>query len=89
MTMLGQNAINNCMHEDGYTTETVSVQQLFEEELEALQDQHERLIEEDTPESVQCARKIAHVIEYFKLRLGVLEETMEQIYGAPPDKTKH
>lgn len=77
------------MHEDGYTTETVSVQQLFEEELEALQDQHERLIEEDTPESTDCARKIAHVIEYFKLRLGVLEETMEQIYGAPPNRTKH
>jgi len=69
--------------------ETVSVEQLFEEELAALEEQHQRLIDENTFDSRCTAQKIANVIEYFKLRLGVLEETMEEVYGVDENKTLH
>jgi len=69
--------------------ETVSVEQLFEEELAALEEQHQRLIDENTFDSRHTAQKIANVIEYFKLRLGVLEETMEEVYGVDENKTLH
>ena len=69
--------------------ETVSVAELFEEELAALEEQHQRLIDENSFDSRQTAQKIANVIEYFKVRLGVLEETMEEIYGVPGNKTLH
>ena len=69
--------------------ETVSVAELFEEELAALEEQHQRLIEENSFDSRQTAQKIANVIEYFKLRLGVLDETMEEVYGVDENKTLH
>ena len=69
--------------------ETVSVEQLFEEELAALEEQHQKLIDENTYTSRQTAEKIANVIEYFKLRLGILEETMEEVYGVNENKTLH
>jgi hypothetical protein len=69
--------------------ETVSVEQLFEEELAALEEQHQRLIDENTFDSRHTAQKIANVIEYFKLRLGVLEETLEDVYGVDENKTLH
>ena len=69
--------------------ETVSVAELFEEELAALEEQHQRLIDENSFDSRQTAQKIANVIEYFKVRLGVLDETMEEIYGVPGNKTLH
>ena len=69
--------------------ETVSVEQLFEEELAALEEQHQRLIDENTFDSWHTAQKIANVIEYFKLRLGVLEETLEDVYGVDENKTLH
>jgi hypothetical protein len=69
--------------------ETVSVEQLFEEELAALEEQHQRLIDENTFDSRHTAQKIANVIEYFKIRLGVLEETMEEVYGVDENKTLH
>ena len=69
--------------------ETVSVEQLFEEELAALEQQHQRLIDENTFDSRHTAQKIANVIEYFKLRLGVLEETLEDVYGVDENKTLH
>ena len=69
--------------------ETVSVEQLFEEELAALEEQHQRLLDENTFDSRQTAQKIANVIEYFKLRLGVLDETLDEAYGVGSDKTLH
>ena len=69
--------------------ETVSVEQLFEEELAALEEQHQRLIDENTFDSRHTAQKLANVIEYFKLRLGVLEETIEEVYGVNENKTLH
>ena len=69
--------------------ETVSVEQLFEEELAALEEQHQRLIDENTFESRKTAQKIANIIEYFKLRLGVIEETMDEVYGVSGNKTLH
>jgi len=69
--------------------ETVTVAQLFEEELEALEEQYDTLIEEDTQTSKLTAQKIANVIEYFKLRLGVLEASLEETYGAAPHRTLH
>jgi len=69
--------------------ETVSVAELFEEELAALEEQHQRLIDENSFDSRQTAQKIANVIEYFKLRLGVLDETIDEVYGVPSNKTLH
>lgn len=69
--------------------ETVSVEQLFEEELAALEEQHQKLLDENTFESRQTAQKIANVIEYFKLRLGVIEETMDEVYGVSKHNTLH
>ena len=57
--------------------ETITVKQLFEEELEAIKDQHERLIELDTPESREAANSLKHVIRYFKKRLE-LDELYEE-----------
>ena len=69
--------------------ETVSVEQLFEEELAALEEQHQRLLDENTFESRQTAQKIANVIEYFQLRLGVIEETIDEVYGVSKHNTLH
>jgi VanZ family protein len=69
--------------------ETISVAELFEEELEALEEQYDTLIEDDSQTSKHTAEKIAHVIEYFKLRLGVLEESIEEAYGAASHRTLH
>jgi hypothetical protein len=69
--------------------ETVSVEQLFEEELAALEEQHQRLIDENTFDSRLTAQKIANVIEYFKLRLGVIEQTIDEVYGVSNNKTLH
>lgn len=69
--------------------ETVTVAELFEEELEALEEQHQKLLEESTETSKETAAKIAHVIEYFKLRLDLLEYSMEDAYGVKISKTLH
>jgi len=69
--------------------ETVSVEQLYEEELEALEEQHQKLIDENTFESRQTAQKIANVIEYFKVRLGIVNETIDEVYGVPKNNTLH
>jgi hypothetical protein len=68
--------------------ETVSVEQLFEEELEALEEQHQRLIDENTFQSRQTAQKIEAVIEYFNLRLDALEYGFEEAYGIGSSKRK-
>jgi response regulator RpfG family c-di-GMP phosphodiesterase len=83
--------LNNCAEQLGVGAmyETVSVEQLFEEELEALEEQHQRLIDENTFESRHTAQKIANVIEYFKLRLGVSDETMDEVYGYSKNDTLH
>lgn len=57
--------------------ETITVKQLFEEELEAIQEQHEKLVELDTPESRDAADSLYHVIRYFKKRLE-LDDWLEE-----------
>ena len=69
--------------------ETVSVEQVFEEELAALEEQHQKLIDENTFDSRRTAEKIANVIQYFQLRLGVLDKTMEEVYGVSENNTLH
>ena len=69
--------------------ETVSVEELFEEELAALEEQHQKLLDENTFDSRQTAQKIANVIEYFKARLGQSDETMDELYGVPENHTLH
>ena len=69
--------------------ETVTVAELFEEELIALEEQHEKLIKENTQQSRLTAQKLENIMEYFKVRLGMIEGTMEEIYGAGPDETLH
>lgn len=66
--------------------ETVTVAQLFEEELEALEEQHEMLIERNTHESRLTAIKIEHVMEYLRARL---DSSIEDAYGVTDKKTLH
>ena len=72
-----------------YMDVTVTVAQLFEEELTALEGQRDRLIEENTHESRLTAKKIEHIIEYFKLRLDLLDYDIETAYGVGTDATLH
>jgi len=72
-----------------YMDETVTVAQLFEEELTALEGQRDRLIEENTHESRLTAKKIEHIIEYFKLRLDLLDYDIETAYGVGTNATLH
>ena len=69
--------------------ETVSVEELFQEELEALQAQHEKLIAEGTREGMLIAERLLPVIEYFKARLGLADESLDELYGVPEDHTLH
>lgn len=68
--------------------ETVSVGELFQEELDALREQYDLLIDKGTDVSLQAAENLEHVIRYFEARLG---QTTELYYeGAPgPDDTLH
>ena len=69
--------------------ETVTVAELFEEELEALIAQHERLITENTSHSLEVANSLEHVIKYFRVRLGHTDDDLESVYGAGPEETLH
>ena len=72
-----------------YVEETVTIGELFEEELLALEEQHQKLIDENTQDSRLTAQKIANVIEYFKLRLDLLEYDMNDAYGVGSNETLH
>ena len=72
-----------------YEEETVSVEELFEEELAALEYQYNKLIKtESDPGAIKAAESLLHVIAYFRVRLGQ-EEDFETVYGAYPDRTIH
>lgn len=68
--------------------ETVSVGELFQEELDALREQYDKLIGRGTDQSLQAAENLEHVIRYFEARLG---QTTELYYdgGPGPDDTLH
>jgi len=73
-----------------YEEETVSVEQLFEEELAALEYHYNKLVKETTdPGATKAAESLLHVIAYFRVRLGQDEEDFETLYGAYPDRTIH
>jgi len=72
------------MYED-----VVTVAELFEEELEALILQHEKLLRENTNDSRNIAQSLEHVIRYFRVRLGHTDEDLESVYGAGPEETLH
>jgi hypothetical protein len=63
--------------------ETVSVAELFQEELDTLQEQYEILIDKGTSTSLLTAERIEHVIEYFEARLG---QTTELYFEGRPTK---
>ena len=63
--------------------ETVSVAELFQEELDTLQEQYELLVDRGTSASLQTAQRIEHVIEYFEARLG---QTTELYFEGRPTK---
>jgi|TARA_B100001094_G_scaffold118529_1_gene114289 hypothetical protein len=63
--------------------ETVSVEQLFQEELDALIEQYEVLVNKGTSTSLLTAERIEHVIEYFEARLG---QTTELYFEGRPTK---
>ena len=66
--------------------QSVTVEELFEEEIAALEEHHEALIQENTHESLTGAHKIEAVIEYFNLRLDALEYGFEEAYGIGSSK---
>jgi len=72
-----------------YIEETVTVGEIFEEELAALEEQHQKLIDENTHESRLTAKKIEHIMEYFKLRLELLDYDINDAYGAGSNQTLH
>ena len=68
--------------------ETVSVAELFQEELDALREQYDTLIDKGTNTSLTAAENLEHVIRYFEARLGQTTELyFEGIPG--PDDTLH
>ena len=69
--------------------ETVSVEELFTEELEALEEQYNRLVELDTDEAQNTANSLIHIITYFRVRLGLETTDLEEVYGADPSRTIH
>lgn len=50
--------------------ETVTVAELFEEELEAIQDYYDKLLALNTKEALIEAESLSHVIHYFEKRLN-------------------
>ncbi len=73
-----------------YEEETVSVEELFEEELAALEYHYNKLVKETSdPGATKAAENLLHVIAYFRVRLGQEEEDFESLYGAYPDRTIH
>ena len=68
--------------------ETVSVAELFQEELDALRDQYDKLIDRGTDSSLTTAENLEHAIRYFEARLG--QTTDLYFEGEPgPDDTLH
>lgn len=68
--------------------ETVSVGELFQEELDALREQYDILIDKGTDSSLEAAENLEHVIRYFESRLG---QTTELYFEGSPgqDDTLH
>lgn len=63
-------------------TETVTVEELFKEELEQLEEQHRILEESGSEDSLRTARELESVIRYFQIRLGLLEQGIDEAYAA-------
>ena len=72
-----------------YYEETVSIAELFQEELDALQGQYDRLSVIDTDGARKASETLLHVIAYFRVRLGQDEHDLEEVFGADPDRTIH
>lgn len=72
-----------------YTDEVVSVEELFQEELAALEHQYDRLTQVSSEESRIAAETLLHVIAYFRVRLGLEQNDLEELFGADPDRTIH
>ena len=69
--------------------ETVSVEELFEEELAAIIEARQSLVEKGDRESILVADSLNHVIQYFKVRLGYEDIEMDEFYGISEDITYH
>lgn len=72
-----------------YTDEVVSVEELFQEELEVLEHQYDKLTQVSSEESRIAAETLLHVIAYFRVRLGLEQNDLEELFGADPDRTIH
>ena len=64
--------------------ETVTVEELFQEELDALREQYDVLIDKGTKTSLTAAENLEHVIRYFEARLGQVTELW--VEGGPTDE---
>ena len=69
--------------------EAVTIAELFCEELEMMEEQHTRLLEKNSTDSVLAAHDLQCVIKYFKARLGIEDADLELLYGADPDRVLH
>lgn len=69
--------------------EAVTIAELFCEELEMLEEQHTRLLQINSSNSVLAAHELQCVIKYFKARLGIEDADLEHLYGADPDRVLH
>jgi hypothetical protein len=71
--------------------ETVTVEELYQEELDALVEQHKILLEEGGEDNQRIADSLLHVIAYFRARIGAEDDfDVAEIYGIiPSDQTIH
>jgi mevalonate pyrophosphate decarboxylase len=88
--MLATRWVNNSMQDDwDLDTESITVEQLYEEELLLLREQRERLLAANTAASKRTAKRIQIVIDYFRKRLERHTEDCLLTEGAPPHATLH
>jgi hypothetical protein len=70
--------------------EDMTVGELFEEELELLIQQHQYLEDKNTEASRIAANSLLHVINYFRIRIGLEKGVeLEDLYGTGPDTPIH
>jgi len=74
--------------QDELDYETVSVEQIYTEELEALEGHYSLLRSLETEAADTVADSLEHVINYFRIRLGMVDdEDLTTAYGVASDTT--
>jgi hypothetical protein len=82
------NSVLDNEHDDDL--DDMSLGELFEEELELLVQQHQYLENKNTEASRAAANSLLHVINYFRIRIGLEKGVeLEDLYGTGPGTSIH